>query len=298
MRVVATFAEVREATAGSVGLVPTMGALHEGHLSHVEAAAAADDTVVVSVFVNPLQFDEEADLAAYPRDLDRDTALTQSAGADVVFAPSVEAMYGDAPLTRVRVAGVSEGMEGEHRPGHFEGVATVVAKLIAGIQPGRAYFGRKDAQQLVLVRRMASDLSFPVEIVPGPIIREEDGLALSSRNVRLSASDRQAALALSAGLEAVADAVEGGEGSARALEALAAASVDAEPKAGLEYATLASQADARPLKGLDEPAFLAVAARVGATRLIDNVHIDSGGDRWVPDLGVRLDHPSVLYEEA
>lgn len=298
MRTVATFADVREEQLGSVGLVPTMGYLHEGHLSLISAAGRANDTVVVSLFVNPLQFTDDADLAAYPRDPDHDARLAEDAGADLLFAPSIGDVYPKLPLTAVTVSEVSEGMEGDHRPGHFAGVAIVVAKLLAGVQPDRAYFGRKDAQQLAVVTRMAADLSFPVEIVGCPTIREQDGLALSSRNTRLSGEDRRAAITLFAGLEAVADAVEGGEGSAAALEAIARAPIAAEPRAGLEYVTLASQADATPLRGLDDPAFLAVAARVGSTRLIDNVHIDSAGDRWVTDLGIRLNGPSTLYEEG
>ena len=298
MRTVTTFAGVRKENRGSIGLVPTMGYLHEGHLSLIEAARDASDTVVVSLFVNPLQFNEEADLATYPRDVERDGRLAEDAGADVLFVPSLDHVYPEPPLTAVTVADVSEGMEGAHRPGHFAGVAIVVAKLLAGIQPDRAYFGRKDAQQLALVTRMAADLSFPVEIVGRPTVREQDGLALSSRNAYLSDEEREAALTLSAGLEAVAAVVAEGEGSAAVLEALARGAVDAEPRARLEYATLASQADAAPRRGLDTPAFLAVAARVGGTRLIDNVHIDSAGDRWVTDLGVRLEGPSILYEEG
>lgn len=298
MKTVATFADVRKEEQGSVGLVPTMGYLHEGHLSLIHAAGEANDTVVVSLFVNPLQFTEDADLAGYPRDPDRDARLAGDAGADLLFAPTIGDIYPEPPLTAVTVSQVSEGMEGDHRRGHFDGVAIVVAKLLAGIQPDRTYFGRKDAQQLAVVTRLAADLSFPVEVVGCPTIREHDGVALSSRNTRLSGEDRRAALALFAGLEAVAEAVEGGEGSAAALEAIARAPIATEPRAALEYVTLASQADATPLRGLDAPAFLAVAARVGATRLIDNVHIDSAGDRWVADLGIRLNGPSILYEEG
>ena len=298
MRMASTFAEARPKTGSSVGLVPTMGALHEGHLSLVEAAAEANEVTVVSLFVNPTQFGEKDDLAAYPRDLQRDAELAEKAGADVLFAPANDEVYPRPLLTSVSVLEVSEGMEGDHRPGHFDGVAIVVAKLLAGLRPDRAYFGRKDAQQLAVVTQMAADLSFPVGIVGRPIVRERDGLALSSRNIRLSAAERFAALSLFAGLGAVADAVDRGEGSASALEALARAPIVAESGATFEYATLASQEDAAPLYGLDAPAFLAVAARVGTTRLIDNVHIDSAGDRWVTDLGSRLDGPSILYGEA
>ena len=298
MRIVTTFGEARRHGGSSVGLVPTMGALHEGHLSLVEAAAEANDVTVVSLFVNPLQFDERDDLDDYPRDLAGDAELAEKAGADVLFAPEPGEVYLEKPLTSVSVSVVSQGMEGEHRPGHFDGVAIVVAKLLAGLRPHRAYFGRKDAQQLAVVKQMAADLSFPTAIIGRPIVREHDGLALSSRNTRLSREERRAALTLFAGLEAAAEAVDRGEGSATVLETLARSPIVAEPGAAFEYATLAAQEDAAPLRGLDAPAFLAVAARVGATRLIDNVHIDSAGDRWVTDLGTRLDGPSILYGEG
>ena len=298
MRTVTNFTDVRKELRGSVGLVPTMGYLHEGHMSLIEAARRASDTVVVSLFVNPLQFTEDADLAAYPADLERDARLAGEVGADLLFVPSHGEVYPEPPLTTVTVSGVSAGMEGDHRPGHFDGVAIVVAKLLAGIEPDRAYFGRKDAQQLTMVTRMAADLSFPTEIVGCSIVREQDGLALSSRNTYLSQEDRDAALSLSTGLESVAEAVAGGEGRAAVLEALARAPIEAKPGARLDYATLASQAEAAPMSGLDAPAFLAVAARVGRTRLIDNIYIDSAGDRWVTDLGSRLDSASILYKEG
>lgn len=298
MRTVATFADVRKGDRGSVALVPTMGYLHEGHLDLISAARRSSDTVVVSLFVNPLQFNDQTDLAGYPQDPDRDAALADEAGADLLFAPAIEEMYAEQPSTSVTVAGVGELMEGDHRPGHFDGVAIVVAKLLAGTQPDRAYFGRKDAQQLVLVTRLGADLSFPVEIIGRPTIRERDGLALSSRNIYLSEAERSAALSLSAGLAVAAAAVEEGQTEAATLEEIAGAVVDAEPGAHLEYVTLASQADASALPTLEVPAFLAVAARVGATRLMDTVHIDRVDGSWVPDLGARLDSPSILYGEA
>jgi pantoate--beta-alanine ligase len=298
MRTVATFADVRKGDRGSVALVPTMGYLHEGHLDLISAARRSSDTVVVSLFVNPLQFNDQTDLAGYPQDLARDAALADEAGADLLFAPAIEEMYAEQPSTSVTVAGVGELMEGDHRPGHFDGVAIVVAKLLAGTQPDRAYFGRKDAQQLVLVTRLGADLSFPVEIIGRPTIRERDGLALSSRNIYLSEAERSAALSLSAGLAVAAAAVEEGQTEAATLEEIAGAVVNAEPGAHLDYVTLASQADASALPTLEVPAFLAVAARVGATRLMDTVHIDRVDGSWVPDLGARLDSPSILYGEA
>jgi pantoate--beta-alanine ligase len=268
-----------------------MGFLHEGHLSLVEAAAAAADTVVVSLFVNPLQFDDPNDLERYPRDPDRDAALAEAAGATILFAPQVAEMYPREPAARVSPGPPASGMEGARRPGHFEGVATAVAKLFAGLQPDRAYFGRKDAQQLVVVSRMAADLSFPVEVIGGPTVRESDGLALSSRNVFLSPPDRTAALALSRGLMAAASAVEAGERSGAALEG----TVAAEAAGGfveLEYAVLADAADAARIARLDRPAFLAAAVRIGGLRLIDNVWLLPDG---TADRGAVLDRPSILY---
>jgi pantoate--beta-alanine ligase len=292
--VVDTFDAVR-VEIGTVhsALVPTMGYLHEGHLSLVEVATEMSDRVVMSLFVNPLQFDEPGDLDRYPRDLDRDAALAEAAGVDVLFAPTAGEIYPAEPLTRVSVAGVSEGMEGAHRPGHFDGVATVVAKLFAGIRPAYAVFGRKDAQQLAVVRRMALDLSFPVEIVGSPTVREVDGLALSSRNVFLGPDDRSAALGLSRGLFAAADAVRAGERDGSRLEAMVRDPV-AEAGADLEYATLADAFTAGPIDTVDREAFLAVAARVGEVRLIDNVVLWPDG---AVDTGVALDGQSILRRD-
>ena len=295
---VGTFAEARALRRGRVGFVPTMGYLHEGHLSLITAARSESDTVVVSLFVNPLQFGPNEDLASYPRDLDRDAALVEAAGADLLFAPSLEVMYPGDPLTTVTVRQVTDGMEGAHRPGHFDGVATVVAKLFAGIVPDRSYFGRKDAQQLVTVRRMVLDLSFPTVVVGAPIVREADGLALSSRNIFLEPAQRAAARSISRGLFAAAAAVEAGERSAAELERLVSELVDREPGIDLDYATLADQDTAAPVVALDRPAFLAAAARIGPLRLLDNIHIDSNDAGWVPDVGTRLHEPSILYREA
>jgi pantoate--beta-alanine ligase len=296
--VVPTFAEARHDREGVVGVVPTMGFLHEGHLSLIEQAHAECDTVIVTLFVNPLQFGEETDLAAYPRDLGRDTDLAAAAGADVLFAPGMAAMFGEPTLTTVHVAEIGDTMEGLHRPGHFTGVATVVAKLFAGLRPDRAFFGRKDAQQLVLIRRMTTDLSFPIDVVACPTVRERDGLALSSRNTRLDPAERGRALDLSRGLLAAADAAESGEREGRVLETIVAKHIGDDAGITLDYAALASQRNARPIDHLDEPAFLAAAVRVGETRLIDNVHFDGGADGVVADRGRLLTAPSVLYEEV
>ena len=293
MRTVGAFEEVRDASRGVTGLVPTMGFLHEGHLSLIATARDESDTVVVSLFVNPLQFDEPADLDRYPRNLERDSRLAEEGGADLLFAPSLEVMYLLPALTRVTVPPLEAEMEGALRPGHFEGVATVVAKLLAGLQPQRAYFGRKDAQQLAVVRRMAFDLSLPVEIVGGQTVRESDGLALSSRNIFLSADERDRALGLSRGLMAAADAFEAGVRDADSLEGIVEeAATDVE----IDYVTLADARTTTRLPVVDRDAFLAVAARVGVTRLIDNVPfaVEPGG-AISADRGIRLAGPSLLY---
>ena len=293
MRVVRTFEEVRNAARGNTGLVPTMGYLHEGHLSLMAMARHGNDTVVVSLFVNPLQFNEQDDLDRYPRDLDRDGRLAREQGVDILFAPPLEVMYPTPAMTRVSVPPMEAEMEGAHRPGHFAGVATVVAKLLAGIQPRRAYFGRKDAQQLAVVRRMAFDLSFPVEVVGVSTVRESDGLALSSRNVFLDEQERRRALEISRGLIAAADACDAGVRDADTLEGIVRETITG---AEIDYVTLADARTAVRLPALDRDAFLAVAARVGATRLIDNVAfaVDPGGSISI-DQGVRLAGPSILY---
>jgi pantoate--beta-alanine ligase len=272
-----------------------MGFLHEGHLSLAGAARNENDTVVMSLFVNPLQFGEGEDLARYPRDLEGDAALAEAAGVDLLFAPPVEEMYPQPPLTRVTVAEMSDRLEGGRRPGHFTGVATVVAKLFAGVHPDRAYFGRKDAQQLAVVRRMVRDLSFPLRIVGVPIVREMGGLALSSRNWYLSPDERHTATALSRGLMKAADAVDEGETDGVALARLVWNEMAAAPDVEPEYAALAAVEDVAPLDHLDRPAFLAVAARVGPARLIDNIHLDAAGDGFVADRGVELTAESLLY---
>ncbi len=295
LEVVTTFADARALSSGPVGLVPTMGFLHEGHLSLVEAARSVTETVVMSLFVNPLQFDDMEDLERYPRDLARDAALAAEAGVDVLFAPSGAEMYPLPPATRVTVAGLTEGMEGAHRPGHFEGVATVVAKLFAGLRPDRAYFGRKDAQQLAVVSRMAADLSFPVDVVGVSTVREADGLALSSRNTRLAPDDRRVAAAVSRGLFRAADAAEGGERAAAALSGLVSDTLE-EQGIVAEYVALVDRTGLAPLELLDRDAFLAVAARVGGVRLIDNVHFDvSAAGEVTSDRGTPLTGPSVLH---
>ncbi|MGP0029328.1 MAG: pantoate--beta-alanine ligase [Acidimicrobiales bacterium] len=270
-----SLADRARATGRRVGLVPTMGALHDGHLSLITRARDECDVVVVSIFVNPLQFGDSADMAHYPRTLEHDRALCAGAGVDVVFAPPVTEMYPDWPAavpTTVSVSGVSAGWEGASRPGHFDGVATVVAKLFSIAGPCRAYFGEKDYQQLAVVRRLVADLSLPVDVVGCPTVREPDGLALSSRNVRLSAEQRRAAAVLSRALRAGRSALERGTPDASAVADAMRRVVAAEPLVHLDYAVVVGAGDLveHPLIPERTPVRLLIAAEVGPVRLIDN----------------------------
>ncbi len=254
-----------------VGFVPTMGYLHDGHGSLMRAARAGNDVVVASIFVNPLQFAPDEDLDSYPRDLDRDTALAEASGVDVLFVPTVEEMYPDGPvLTSVSVAELSSRWEGVSRPGHFTGVATVVAKLFNIIGPCRAYFGRKDFQQLAVITRMARDLSIPVEVVGCPIIREPDGLAMSSRNIYLSPDERTAATVLRRALDAGTAAIQAGERNPTAVAGTMAAVVDAEPLARLDYVAAVDPRTLETPDMLGPTTQLLITTYVGSTRLIDN----------------------------
>lgn len=291
MEVTRTFAETRDLYRGRVGLLPTLGYFHEGHLRLMDLLRESCDLLVVSLFVNPTQFNVSSDFDAYPRDEQRDARLAESHGVDVLFAPEIDEVYPGDSVTTVEVVGVTDEMEGRHRPGHFVGVATVVAKLFAGLQPQVAMFGRKDAQQLAVLRAMVADLRFPIEIMEAPIVREPDGLALSSRNVRLAGLDRERALAISRGLFQAAEQVDAGERRGERLEATVMRSVRA---LDVDYVKLASQITMKPIEVLDQDAVLAVAATVGPVRLIDNVAFDLEGERPVPDRGVILDEPSSL----
>ena len=258
---------------GSVGLVPTMGAFHAGHLSLIEAARAENDHVVVWLFVNPAQFNEAADLAAYPRDEARDAALAAEHGVDVLFAPGVEEVYPRGFATSVAVRGLADTLEGAHRPGHFAGVATVVTKMLNIVRPDRAYFGAKDAQQVALVRRLVADLDIATDVVALPTVREPDGLALSSRNVHLAPDERLRATSLSRALAVARQAAAAGE---RDGERLRAACERTLRDAGVEpeYVALVSPDTFEAVGALNgRPAILAVAARVGTTRLIDNTEL-------------------------
>jgi pantoate--beta-alanine ligase len=279
MRVLTTIAETRawldavRAEGRSVGLFPTMGYLHDGHASLMRRARADCDVAVVSIFVNPLQFGAGEDLTAYPRDLDRDLALATDIGIDAVFAPTVEEMYPRPTLTAVGLPQLAATMEGAARPTHFDGVATVVAKLFNIAGPCRAYFSEKDFQQLVIVTRMAADLSFPVEVVACPFVREADGLAMSSRNVYLSADERAAATVLHRSLVAGAQAVADGERDPEALVAQVAAMVRSEPLAELDYVEVVDPETLRRPDPLSREVRLLVAARFGRPRLLDNLAV-------------------------
>jgi pantoate--beta-alanine ligase len=283
--IVPTIAALRERLDGArtagrrVGLVPTMGAFHDGHLSLMRRARADTDVVVVSLFVNPLQFAPTEDLATYPRDLERDRALAAAEGVDVIFHPSVDEMYPTwPPVTTIRVGGPSEGLESVTRPHFFEGVATVVAKLFGIVGPCTAYFGRKDFQQLAVVRRMVDDLRMPVAVVGCPIVREPDGLAMSSRNVHLSPADRASARALSAGLAEGVRAVLGGERDPAAVQRAVADAIARVPGVDLDYATVVDADTLRPIEHVSGTVLLAVAARVGTPRLIDNCTVTIEAD--------------------
>ena len=272
-RVVRSRAELRAALAGSprpVGLVPTMGALHEGHASLIRRARAESATVVISIFVNPRQFNDRSDFEKYPRDERADLRLAGEAGADLVWIPGVEDVYPAGFQTSVRVDRLTEPLEGAARPGHFEGVTTIVAILLGLAGAERAYFGQKDAQQLLVVRRMAADLGIGTEIVACPIVREPDGLALSSRNVRLTPADRAAAPVLRKALLAARARYDAGDRDGESLRSAMRAVLAAEPLADPEYVSCADPATRAELAAFDGPALLSMAVRFGTVRLIDN----------------------------
>jgi len=267
-----SFLDAARARGQGVGLVPTMGYLHDGHRTLMDRSVAERDVTLVTIFVNPLQFGANEDLATYPRDFDRDAAMCEAAGVDVVLHPSVEEMYplGTPTLTSVAVADISTPMEGASRPTHFAGVATVVAKLFNIAGPCHAYFGEKDWQQLAVIRRMAADLSFPVEVVGCPTIREPDGLAMSSRNAYLTPDERAAAPVVHWALVAGAAAIAAGERSAAAVRGLVADLISAEPLAALDYAEVVDADTLQEVDPLTGKLRLLAAARFGRARLIDN----------------------------
>jgi pantoate--beta-alanine ligase len=270
--------ETARAEGQMVGFIPTMGALHAGHRSLIARAREECGLVAVSIFVNPLQFGPSEDLASYPRDPERDVALLERAGVDVAFTPSADEMYPSGrPDVTVDPGPIGERLEGASRPGHFRGVCTVVAKLFGLVGPSRAYFGEKDAQQLAVVRRMVADLDLPVEVVPCPTARERDGLAVSSRNARLSPEERQAAVCLYESLARAAWLVEGGERDVGVLKAEMAKRVGMEPLARLDYVAVVDEDTFEEVDRLRGRSRALIAAHIGSTRLIDNVPLRPGG---------------------
>jgi pantoate--beta-alanine ligase len=267
-----------------LGLVPTMGYLHAGHLALVRRARAECQSVGVSIFVNPTQFGPKEDLASYPRDLERDLGLLEEACVDIVWAPEANEVYPEGYQTHITVGDVAEPLEGAVRPGHFRGVATVVAKLFNAFMPDRAYFGQKDAQQAAVIQRMARDLNFPLEVIICPTVRESDGLAMSSRNTYLAPEERRAAIVLYGALSAARDAYESGARDAEALRSTMREYLAAEPRAQTEYVSAADPDTLRELEHIGRSVLLSMAVRIGKTRLIDNFVLRDG--EW--DAGVML----------
>ncbi len=277
MQVVRTIAEIRALRRNlrsTVGLVPTMGYLHEGHLALVRQARRENSVVVVSIYVNPAQFGPREDFGAYPRDLDRDLDLLRQEGTDVVFVPLDDEMYPREFGSWVDVEKITERLEGASRPGHFRGVATIVAKLFNVIQPTRAYFGQKDAQQVMVIKKMVADLNMDLEVVIVPTVREGDGLAMSSRNTYLSPKERQAATILFKALTLAQRLSRDGEKDAEAIRGRLAATIEKEPLACVDYVSIADAETLEELNLLDRPALASLAVRIGKTRLIDNMLLE------------------------
>lgn len=280
MKIVETIEEVRKQVKEwkkqglSVGLVPTMGYLHEGHQSLMEAAGKENDKVVVSIFVNPMQFGPTEDLAEYPRDLDHDAKVCEKAGVDLIFHPEPEEMYAPDFCSFVDMTGLTEGLCGKTRPIHFRGVCTVVNKLFNIVQPDRAYFGQKDGQQLAVVRRMVRDLNMDIEIIGCPIVREEDGLAKSSRNTYLSQEERKAALILSKTIHLGEEMAKTEKDAQKVIEAMKK-NIETEPLAKIDYVEAVDAVSMEPVKTLDGECMLAMAVYIGKTRLIDNTLLNA-----------------------
>ncbi len=268
---IAEFKQARQRLKGSLGFVPTMGYLHEGHLRLVQHAREESDAVAVSIFVNPTQFGPTEDLARYPRDPERDLALLEKEKVDLVFMPSAEEMYPEGFSSWVDVENVTERLEGVVRPGHFRGVATVVAKLFNIVQPTKAYFGQKDAQQVVVIKRMVADLNMNLEVVVAPTVREPDGLAMSSRNIYLNPEERKAALALWKSLNLAQQLWLHGERKAESLRQRMASLIQKEPLARIDYISIADPETLQELVDVDRPVLVSLAVYIGKTRLIDNI---------------------------
>lgn len=276
MKVVYTISQVREELAAArrdgktIGLVPTMGALHEGHMALIRRARQECGFVGVSIFVNPAQFGPSEDLTRYPRALESDSEMCREADVDLIFAPNAQEMYPEGFNSWVDVGGVSEMLEGEFRPGHFRGVATICLKLFNIFQPDRAYFGLKDYQQLQVIKKMVRELDVPTQIVPVEIVRERDGLAMSSRNRYLGPEERKAALVLSKSLGKAKATIEAGERSASAIQSTVGNCIRSEPLASIDYAVVVDAETLLPIETVEHPAVVLLAVRIGATRLIDN----------------------------
>lgn len=276
MEIAVKIKDVREMTENwkkqglSIGLVPTMGYLHAGHISLIEKAGKENDVVVVSIFVNPMQFGPNEDFETYPRDMAQDAESCKKAGADLIFAPEPKEMYPYPALTHVDIDVLGDGLCGARRPGHFRGVCTVVAKLFNIVTPDRAYFGEKDAQQLAIIKRMKQDLNFLTEIVACPIIRESDGLALSSRNIYLSPEERAAALVISKSLNLAKNRMQSGESDALKIKEIVMAEISREPLARIDYIEVVDALTLKPAVLIKEPVLTAAAVYIGKTRLIDN----------------------------
>ena len=271
---IAEFKESRQKIKNSVGLVPTMGYLHEGHLTLVRRAREENKTVVVSIFVNPTQFGSREDFARYPRNPERDLALLEKEKVDLIFMPSAEEMYPEGFCSWVEVEKVTEKLEGAVRPGHFRGVTTVVAKLFNIVQPTRAYFGQKDAQQAVVIKRMVADLNMNLDIIVVPTQREPDGLAMSSRNTYLSQEERQAALVLWKSLNLAQQLWSQGERKAERVRQQMTALIQKEPLAKIDYVSIADPETLEEIVEIDRPALVSLAVRIGGTRLIDNIILE------------------------
>jgi pantoate--beta-alanine ligase len=265
---------LRQKLSGTVGFVPTMGFLHEGHLALVKRARIENSAVIVSIYVNPAQFGPREDFGSYPRDLNRDLELLGGEGVDIVFVPSDDEMYPPEFSSWVDVDNVTEQLEGASRPGHFRGVTTIVAKLFNVVQPSRAYFGQKDAQQVVVIKRMVADLNMGIEIVVVPTVRESDGLAMSSRNIYLSPGERQAATILFKTLTLARQLSQGGEEDAEKIRRQMTSLIQKEPLAQIDYVSIADSETLEELSSIDRPVLASLAVRIGKTRLIDNMPLE------------------------
>lgn len=280
MKIVETIKELKDIIKSNkkagktVGFVPTMGYLHQGHLSLIQTAKRDNDYVVVSIFVNPTQFGVGEDLESYPRDLDRDARLSETAGADIIFHPSVKEMYPEGYLTYVEVEKITSILCGASRPTHFKGVTTVVNKLFNIVEPDKAYFGQKDAQQIAVIQKMVKDLNMNIEIIPCPIVREEDGLAMSSRNTYLTIEQRKAALILSKSLYAAREMIKGGCKDAAELKKFMVASINSEPLAAIDYVEIVDAITLDNITALKGSILIALAVKFGKTRLIDNIRLE------------------------